>query len=82
MKGRGYSSKVKVLLPIAENLLGKVVAEKLKMLFGLYVNSEYQNIDLTEEEAKTAIKTAKEILEVCYGGYHNSEGKRKQAYPL
>ena len=64
MKGLGYSSKVSVLLPLAEKNLGRETAETFRKLFDLYVKSEYGMEFLTEEESKLAIEYAKKIMEV------------------
>ncbi|MFN3480968.1 MAG: nucleotidyltransferase domain-containing protein [Thermodesulfovibrionales bacterium] len=66
MKGRGYSSKVSVLLPLAGKYIDEGTAERFKRLFDLYVKSEYRTESLTAEEAKACIEHAKEILKVCY----------------
>jgi len=66
MKGKGYSSKVAVLLPLAEKHIGKEIAGKFRNLFNLYIKSEYGMEFLTPEEAKTAVDYAKEILDACY----------------
>ncbi|MEW6214172.1 MAG: nucleotidyltransferase domain-containing protein [Nitrospirota bacterium] len=63
-KGLGYSSKVAVLLPLAEKHLGQEIAETFKRLFGLYVKSEYGLDFLTGEESKLAVKYAKKVMEV------------------
>jgi predicted nucleotidyltransferase len=64
MKGLGYSSKVAVLLPLAEKHLGKEVAETFRRLFDLYVKSEYGLEFLAEEESKLALEYAKKVMEV------------------
>ncbi len=64
IKGIGYSSKVAVLLPMAEKHLGKEIAETFKKLFDLYVKSEYGIESLTEEESKLAVGYAKKMIEV------------------
>jgi len=66
MKGVGYSSKMVVLLPLAEEHFGKAIAMKFKKLFKLYIKSEYGMEFLTVEEAKQAVEIAKEILKACY----------------
>lgn len=64
MKGEGYSSKVAVLLPLTEKHFGKRIAQQFKKLFDLYVKSEYTVKELSNKEARTAIKYAKEIQKV------------------
>ncbi len=64
MKGVGYSSKVKVLLPLAEEHLGKEIANTFRKLFNLYVKSEYKLEFLSKEEMETVLKCAKRIMKV------------------
>jgi predicted nucleotidyltransferase len=64
MRGVGYSSKVKVLLPLAEKHLGEEVANAFRKLFSLYIKSEYKLEFLNQEEMKTALKCAKLIMKV------------------
>ncbi len=64
MKGEGYSSKVLVLLPLAEKYLGREIASVFKSLFRIYIKSEYGMESLADEEAKLAIKYAKKIMGV------------------
>lgn len=64
MKGEGYSSKVMVLLPLAEKFLGREIASVFRSLFGLYAKSEYGMEFLTDEEARLAIKYADRIMGV------------------
>lgn len=66
MKGKGYSSKVAVLLPLARKHLEKEIAEAFRKLFELYTKSEYGMESLTEEEARLALEHAKKILGVYY----------------
>jgi len=66
MEGIGYSSKVAVLLPLAKENLGKAIAGKFKKLFELYIRSEYSIESLSPEEARRAVKYAKDILSMCY----------------
>lgn len=75
MKGLGYSSKVAVLLPLAEKHLGKEIAETFKKLFDLYVKSEYGIEFLTEEESKLAVEYAKKVIEVFDFKSFNNRGK-------
>jgi len=64
MKGEGYSSKMAILLPLAERYFGKEIAEAFKKLFGLYIKTEYGLEFPTDEEAKMAVEYSKEILKV------------------
>lgn len=64
MKGKGYSSKVSFLLPLAEKYFGKETAEAFRKLFNLYIKSEYNLEFLTDEESKHAIEYSKEIQKV------------------
>jgi len=64
MKGEGYSSKVSVLLPLAERHFGKHISDAFRKLFQLYVKSEYEVEFLTEEESGLAIELARRVLEV------------------
>lgn len=59
MHGEGYSSKVAVLLPLAEKRFGKEIAATFRKLFELYIQSEYGLESLTEEEARRAVEYAK-----------------------
>ncbi len=69
MKGLGYSSKIAVLLPLAEKHLGEDVAKAFKRLFELYAASEYGIESLTSERSNLAIEYAKKVLAV-YQRYH------------
>jgi len=64
MKGVGYSSKVAVLLPLAEEYLGKETADAFRRVFELYVKSEYKMESLEHEEKKLALEYAKRVMEV------------------
>ena len=66
MHGEGYSSKIKVLLPLAERYFGGEIAEAFKRLFELYIKSEYGVEFLTDEEAKVAVEYAKKIFRVYH----------------
>lgn len=68
MKGEGYSSKVAVLLPLAEKYFGKEIAEPFRKLFELYIKTEYGVEFLTEEEAKKAVEYARGIQKVYFSG--------------
>ena len=62
MKGEGYSSKVKILLPLAKKHLGREVADNLQKLFILYVKSEYGMKSLNRRETRLAIQYAKKVF--------------------
>ncbi len=66
MKGKGYSSKMVILLPLVKGHIGEDTAQKFKKLFDLYVKSEYGIEFLSGEEVRLAVEYAKEILAVCY----------------
>lgn len=66
MKGEGYSSKVAVLLPLAERYFGKEISEPFRKLFELYIKTEYCIEFLTEEEAGSAVEYAKAVLKVYF----------------
>lgn len=66
MKGQGYSSKISVLLPLAESYLGGEIASVFRSLFGLYIKSEYGMESLTDEESRLAIEYANKVMGV-YG---------------
>lgn len=65
MRGVGYSSKVAVLLPLAEEYFGKEIAHIFRKLYRLYVKSEYGFETLLPEEARLAIEYAEKVLKVC-----------------
>lgn len=62
MKGRGYSSKVAALLPLAQACFGKEVSETFKALFGLYVKYQYGFEFPSVDEGREAISYARKIL--------------------
>ena len=64
MKGVGYSSKVGMLLPLAEKYLGKNIANSFRKLFNLYVKSEYELKFLTKKEEKRAVSYVETIMKV------------------
>ena len=64
MKGEGYSSKVAILLPLAEKHFGKEISETFRKLYTLYIKSEYGMEDLTEEEAMASVEYSKKVLKV------------------
>lgn len=64
MKGQGYSSKVAVLLPLAQTYFGKEVSETFKALFGLYVKYQYGFEFPSADEGREAIASARKILKL------------------
>lgn len=66
MRGAGFSSKFYVLVNWTEDYFGKELANVFKILFRLYVKSEYKIQDLTKEESLMAIKETKKILNKIY----------------
>lgn len=74
MKGEGYSSKISMLLPLAEKYLGREIASVFRRLFELYIISEYEMEFLSNKELKLAIKYAKDIQRV----YHLLVHEKKQ----
>lgn len=66
MKDVGFSSKFVVLLPLAERYFKREIAEGFRILFRLYVKSEYQMEGLDRKQVLLAIKKAKNILKELY----------------
>jgi len=64
MKGAGYSSKVKVLLPLCEKHFGSQIADSFRKLFQLYIKSEYGLEPPSEAESTFALDLAKEVIKV------------------
>ena len=64
MKGHGYSSKVKELLPLCERYFGNQIADAFRKLFHLYVKSKYTSQIPTEDESNLALSLAKEVMMV------------------
>ena len=64
MKGEGFSSKLAILMPLAEKYFSKEIVAAFKKLFELYVKSEYGLELIAKEEAQEAIEKAKSILEI------------------
>ncbi len=71
MEGKGYSSKMSLLLPLAEEYLGGEIAAVFRGSFALYAKPEYALESLTRKEAKLAIEYATKIMEV----YHLDMGR-------
>jgi len=76
MKGEGYSSKVAILMPLAQKYLGNEIAEAFKRLFDLYVKSEYGMETISGEEAKKAVEYAKVIWKVYSNGAAGSSPRQ------
>jgi predicted nucleotidyltransferase/HEPN domain-containing protein len=66
MKGEGYSSKVRVLLPLVQRYFGQENAQAFRKLSDLYVQSEYTFESISREVALEAIGCARQILNL-YG---------------
>lgn len=64
MRGEGYSSKVAILLPLAEQYFGREIADEFEELFRLYIKFEYGMEWPIREEAGAAIGHAKAIQKV------------------
>jgi len=62
MKGVGFSSKVKILLPLIEKHFGCDIASSFKQLFSSYIKTEYQLHFPDKHEAILAVKNAKRII--------------------
>ena len=67
IKGVGFSSKVKILLPLVEEHFGSKVASSFKRLFSLYVKTEYQFQLPDKDEATLAIEDAGRIIRLAKG---------------
>lgn len=65
MKGVGFSSKVKVLLPLVDEHFGSKVASSFKRLFSFYVKTEYQFQLPDKDKASLAIEDATGIIKVA-----------------
>lgn len=68
MKGEGYSSKVRVLLPLAQRYFGQQNAQTFRKLSDLYIQSEYTFESISREVALEVIGCAKQILNLYGGG--------------
>jgi len=64
MEGKGYTSKISLLMPLARKNMGKDISSTFQKLFNLYLKAEYEMEFLTDDEAKLAIKYAKKIMDV------------------
>ena len=64
MKGVGFSSKIKVLLPLIEKYFGSRVTAAFKRLFSSYVKTEYQFQVPEKDEATLATEDANRIIKV------------------
>ena len=67
IKGVGFSSKVKVLLPLIEEYFGSKVAAAFKRLFSLYVKTEYQFQLPDKNETTLAVEDADRIIKLARG---------------
>ncbi len=67
MKGVGFSSKVKILLPLVKEHFGSKVTSSFKRLFSLYVKTDYQFQFLDKDEAILAIEDARRIMKLVKG---------------
>lgn len=65
IKGVGFSSKVKVLLPLVEEHFGSEVAAAFKRLFSFYVKTESQFQLPDKDEATLAIEDANRIIKAA-----------------
>lgn len=64
MHGAGYSSKLPVLLPLAERHLGPDIAAAIETLNELYVKAEYRMVPLTHDEVGMAPALARKTFKV------------------
>lgn len=64
MRGKGYSSKMDVLLPLAKECFGENIFSKFKKCFEIYKKSGGLSVEISGEEAKSAVKCAKEVIKV------------------
>jgi predicted nucleotidyltransferase len=64
MEGKGYTSKISLLMPLARKHLGKDISSTFQKLFNLYLKAEYEMEFLTDDEAKLAIKYAKKVMHI------------------
>jgi len=67
MKGVGFSSKVKILLPLTEEHFNSRVANAFKRLFSFYIKAEYQLQLLDKDNAILAIEDANRIIKAIRG---------------
>lgn len=65
MKGVGFSSKIKVLLPLIEKYFGSRVTAAFKRLFSSYVKAEYQFQPPDKDEATLAMEDAIKIIKAA-----------------
>lgn len=81
MRGKGFSSKMDILMPLAKERFGKEIASKFQKLFRIYKKSENIFADITKKDAKSAVKRARDVLKVydyeaaCAGSKRWSPGK-------
>ena len=67
IKGVGFSSKVKIFLPLIEEHFNSEVANAFKRLFSLYIKAEYQLQLLDKDNAILAVEDANRIINVIRG---------------
>ena len=77
MKGIGFSSKIKILLPLIEEHFGCQIASSFKRLFSFYVKTEYQLQLPDKDEATLAIEDANRITEVARGMMKTKEEAKR-----
>jgi len=64
MKGVGFSSKMKILLPLTEEYFGLEVTDAFKQLFSFYIKEEYELESPDKDDASQAIKNANKIIKI------------------
>jgi len=57
MKGVGFSSKVKIISPLAEEHFGLEVANAFKQLFSFYIKEEYELESPDKDDATLNLQT-------------------------
>lgn len=66
MKGIGFSSKFQVLIKWVNENFPFWISQSFKILFDLYIKSEYKMEELSKEECEKIIEEAKRILNFVY----------------
>jgi len=64
MRGEGYSSKVAMLLPLAQRHFGSEVAACFRKLLDLHIRFTYGADEISEEDARLCVDCANKVLEV------------------
>ncbi len=64
MKGKGFTSKVKVLSYLTGKYINKEIKEYFEELFRLYVESEYKMMIMGKKSAKRALELSKKIMKI------------------